>query len=384
MKLRGALALMLISTVGFCQQTYYDVTAGTGNGLRFWQSDGYKIHMGIGAEYQYGPVTDYSLKSNMDLSAPNRGWTWGVSGQTPIGALNTTGSMQIAGSFTSSSLRTGPMLNGTNSDFESLAVYNTTASNLASGNGAVIQFYNNTNNQNGLKGSSIKSVSSDGYFGWESDLYFRTTRNNSYSTQTILDAMVIKGGSGYVGIGTTNPGSKLAVYGAASAEESITNVTNGVDQDFLVRVSGVGAGVKRTIIGPSVSTRLSLGVGVNSNNEHLTIINGGNVGIGTTQPDQKLTVNGTIHATRVKVETTVPAPDYVFEESYSLPTLDDVKSYIDENKHLPEVPSAKEMEAKGIDVEEMNMLLLKKVEELTLYILQQEQRIKALEEKDNH
>jgi hypothetical protein len=175
---------------------------------------------------------------------------------------------------------------------------------------------------------------------------------------------------GNVGIGTTAPGSKLVVVGATAVEEAIANFSNNVDQDFHVRVSAAGATNKRTIIGPSTSNRFSLGIGVTSNNEYLTIINGGNVGIGTTSPDQKLTVNGTVHATRVKVETTVPGPDYVFEESYSLPTLDEVKSYIDENKHLPELPSAKEMEAKGIDVGEMNMLLLKKVEELTLYVIE--------------
>ena len=66
----------------------------TGNGLRFWQSDSYKISMGNAAEYKYGPVQDYSIKSSMNSSA-DRGWTWGVAGQTPVMALANNGKLQL-------------------------------------------------------------------------------------------------------------------------------------------------------------------------------------------------------------------------------------------------------------------------------------------------
>lgn len=112
--------------------------------------------------------------------------------------------------------------------------------------------------------------------------------------------------------------------------------------------------------------------------------NEGSVGIGTDNPQNELDVNGTIHAKEVKVDLNGwPAPDYVFEKDYPLTSLSDLKTYIEENKHLPEIPSAKEMEEAGINLKEMNMLLLKKVEELTLYILEQERRIKALENKQH-
>jgi len=104
----------------------------------------------------------------------------------------------------------------------------------------------------------------------------------------------------------------------------------------------------------------------------------GFVGIGTSSPDQRLTVNGTIHSKEVKVDLSVPGPDYVFEKDYVLPSLESVKTYIDQNKHLPEVPSAKEMEANGINLSEMNMLLLKKVEELTLYVIELKKEIQEL------
>ena len=83
---------------------FYNVTAGVGNGLRFWGGDdNYKISMGVGGLYQYGPVTDYSIKTQMDVGSPGRGFTWGNNGVTPVAALNaTSGNMQIAGTFTAS------------------------------------------------------------------------------------------------------------------------------------------------------------------------------------------------------------------------------------------------------------------------------------------
>ena len=86
--------------------------------------------------------------------------------------------------------------------------------------------------------------------------------------------------------------------------------------------------------------------------------------------------NGAVHSKEVKVSLTPgTGPDYVFEPTYNLSPLDSIKTYIDKNKHLPEVPSAKEMEQNGVNLGEMNMLLLKKIEELTLYVIEQNKRI---------
>ncbi|SFW21400.1 hypothetical protein SAMN02927921_00602 [Sinomicrobium oceani] len=96
----------------------------------------------------------------------------------------------------------------------------------------------------------------------------------------------------------------------------------------------------------------------------------GNVGIGTHAPDAELTVNGKIHTKEVKVDLDgFVAPDYVFEENYQLPALDEVARYIRENRHLPGIPSAKQMETDGVNLKEMNLKLLEKVEELTLYVI---------------
>lgn len=78
---------------------YLDMNAANGYGIRFWSSDNYKISMGNSSEYKYGPVTDYSIKMNMNTTA-NRGWTWGIVGATPVAALSNSGEMQINGDMT--------------------------------------------------------------------------------------------------------------------------------------------------------------------------------------------------------------------------------------------------------------------------------------------
>tara|TARA_R110000796_G_scaffold104102_1_gene213673 strand:- start:4286 stop:5128 length:843 start_codon:yes stop_codon:yes gene_type:complete len=108
----------------------------------------------------------------------------------------------------------------------------------------------------------------------------------------------------------------------------------------------------------------------------------GRVGIGTTSPDSKLTVKGNIHAEEVKVDLSVPAPDYVFKEDYKLKTLEETQAYIKENGHLPNMPSAQEFEENGMELGVMNLKLLEKIEELILYTINQEEEIRKLKSKD--
>lgn len=111
------------------------------------------------------------------------------------------------------------------------------------------------------------------------------------------------------------------------------------------------------------------------------ITNTQNVGIGTTTPDSKLTVNGTIHAKEVLIDLNGALADYVFDKNYKLRTLSEVQKYIQEKKHLPDIPSATEIKDNGMSVGEMQNLLLQKIEELTLYIIQQQNEIEALKQQ---
>ena len=105
---------------------------------------------------------------------------------------------------------------------------------------------------------------------------------------------------------------------------------------------------------------------------HMTILPGGAVGIGTStlpQPDAQLAVNGTLYATKVEAIQT-GWPDYVFDKGYSLPSLTHLERYIRLNGHLPGVAPASEVTAKGIDLGDNQSALLRKIEELTLYLIE--------------
>lgn len=109
----------------------------------------------------------------------------------------------------------------------------------------------------------------------------------------------------------------------------------------------------------------------------MVVTGAGNVGIGTlTTGTNKLAVEGTIAARRIKVTQSATWPDFVFEPEYQLPSLAELEAYIKANKHLPDVPSAVEVAKDGQDVGEMNRILLQKIEELTLHLIEQEKSIR--------
>src|SRR5690606_37491030 len=200
--------------------------------------------------------------------------------------------------------------------------------------------------------------------------------------------------NGNVGIGTDNPGQKLEIFNSnqfntnmgaesqdhillSSANVGVGNYYGGITWKSGSRrraaISAVQENTDTDFIGLAFFTQ-----GTNAPGpmyESMRIARSGNVGIGTTNPDSKLTVAGKIHSQEVKVTVNAGA-DYVFENNYNLPSLEEVQQFIQENGHLPEIASAKDMEANGIHLSEMNIKLLQKIEELTLYAIEQEKEIK--------
>jgi len=179
-------------------------------------------------------------------------------------------------------------------------------------------------------------------------------------------------GGGKVGMGTASPDAKLTVTESAPGAIFSMNAS-GANAYFKMGLATDYAWLQS--YGPR-PLRIN-----DSGNDVYFNVGGGNVGIGTATTDAKLTVKGIIHAQEVRIDVNVPGPDYVFESNYKLLSLVDLNKYIQENKHLPEVPSAKEFEQGGVNVSDMNMLLLKKVEELTLYVIELEKKVSALEKR---
>ncbi len=166
---------------------------------------------------------------------------------------------------------------------------------------------------------------------------------------------------------TTGTGTYLGIRGYATQQD----VYNGKSFSFEHAFYGTVNSSINFYRGGGITGGF-LTFNTDNNIEQMRIGSNGNVGIGTTTTGSfKLAVEGKIGAREINVLTGPGWPDYVFEKNYNLLPLAEVEGYINQNKHLPGVPAAKEMEKNGVNLGEMNMLLLKKVEELTLYVLEQ-------------
>lgn len=212
---------------------------------------------------------------------------------------------------------------------------------------------------------------------------------------------------GNIGIGTLTPNTRLDVNGVISMNSfgylsCLRIPANGFTNLFLGGAIKDNADGTYTIYGDGGSNYFSAikmdnggdnGAGINFYNgaatggSNYTVtganlpnylqmrIAGGNVSIGTSDSKgYKLAVNGSAIATSMTVKLNSAWPDYVFKKDYQLSSLEDVKAYIDQNQHLPEVPSEQQIAKEGLNLGEINKLLMKKVEELTLYLIDEHKK----------
>lgn len=188
---------------------------------------------------------------------------------------------------------------------------------------------------------------------------------------------------GNVGVGTSSPGSVLTVAGGEynSGLQVTSSSTAGTGiQLYNTATSGHAWDIFSS--GPGLFLG-SGGLGIydeTSGSYRFVITASGNVGIDTYDPQNTLSVNTTVQAKEVVVNT--GWSDFVFAPDYHLVPLSEIKDYVSANHHLPDIPSAAEVDKNGVNLGEMESKLLAKVEELTLHMIAAEERSKLLEEQN--
>ena len=196
--------------------------------------------------------------------------------------------------------------------------------------------------------------------------------------------------TGNVGIGTVSPAHPLHINAGASTTTAVFSNANGNISFGPQNSTGAHIYTDRGLFYFNKPIHLTSNparissystyplVFRTGSTDIMYITNAGNVGIGVSNPAYKLEVNGTVKTKEVNV-TLASWADYVFDPAYNLMPLDELAAYVRENRHLPEIPTEKEIQENGVDLGEMNKLLLKKVEELTLYVIEQEKAMQLMQ-----
>ncbi len=207
-----------------------------------------------------------------------------------------------------------------------------------------------------------------GWLGTKTNDPLNFFTNNGGASMTILQ-------NGNVGVGATNAAFKMDVAGRMrlrtqadgnSAGLWLNNPANTNTIAFMGIADAVTTGFYGNVSG--------WGLIMNTNT--------GNVGIGTLNPTYKLSVNGNIRSKEVVVET--GWADYVFDKKYKLKSLEEVEKFIEQNKHLPGIPSAEEIEKNGLQLGDTQKRMMEKIEELILYTIALKKEIDILKAKKNN
>lgn len=208
--------------------------------------------------------------------------------------------------------------------------------------------------------------------------------------QTMNDAIYI-GSNGVVGFGTTTPdikyGNKMDVKGDISLEDANAWVEiNNTAASYNAGINFAESGTYKAwffYYGIGDFLRFSCDAGGWAN--HLVIHPTGAVCVGTSTvaTGYQLSVAGKVACEEVLVKAVADWPDYVFKDGYNLMSLGQLEKSIRENNHLPGIPAAAEVEENGFSLGEMQRIVLEKVEELTLYTIEQGKQIEELKKENN-
>lgn len=298
------------------------------------------------AYFGYSAPSDYSMWSNGSTTAYLKSEGLGISNTSPLTKLHITGGQDVG---------FGVNKNG----YAMLG--------LASSSNLIIDANEIMARNNGQK----------------ADLYLQ---NDSGNVILCTNNQGIVGVGSSIGIQTTTPYTRLHILGGQDAGMS-TNTSNG----YLMLGSGTGSNLiidNNEIIARNNATPGGTGADLFIQHDEGNIIlcglEQGAVGIGVTSASSiplgyMLAVDGKIISEEVKVQLSGNWPDYVFDNKYKLRSLDELRKFIAVNKHLPNIPPAAEVEKNGIEVGDMQKRMMEKIEELTLYILELENKVSKLE-----
>jgi len=355
--------LQLVIALLICSASTYAQTWSTSNGTDIYYTTG-KVGIGTSTPSQALEVFGTVLSNQVTTTTG----TYGSSGSSNLSFnTNTTNRLTILNS-------NGFVGIGTASPTEALHVNgNILASQLSS---------TSVLSTNVTASGSVTSntfLSNNGLFNTTASQFALQTNGTS--------RFVIKSSNGNIGIGTAAPDDKLHISNGNLVIDNgnLPTIYTGTGTSELNRFLQLSnsAGLSSSPSGLKAGGVLVADDYAYASPSKNDLIVKGKLGIGTpltSNPNNyTLAVNGTIGTKDVHVEkTSTTWPDYVFSNSYELQPLKQVAAYIEENKHLEGVPSAAEVEKDGHSLAEMDAILLKKVEELTLYIIQQQKEIEAL------